>query len=76
MTPREQAAFNQGVEAMRQMAMTAAVTIEIRDDARAVRQQAAAAALHGLAEGAKALLLETGADQTAGMHANLNAVKT
>lgn len=57
MTPREQAAFNQGVEAMRQMAMTAAVTIEVRDDAREVRQQAAAAALHGLAEGAKVLLL-------------------
>lgn len=57
MTPREQAAFNQGVEAMRQMAMTAAVTIEVRDDAGAVRQQAAAAALHGLAEGGKVLLL-------------------
>lgn len=75
MTPREQAAFNQGVEAMRQMAMTAAVTIEVRDDAREVRQQAAAAALHGLAEGAKALLLKIGADQTAGMPANLDAVK-
>ena len=57
MTPRERAAFNQGVEAMRQMAMAAAVTIEVRDDASAVRQQAAAAALHGLAEGAKVLLL-------------------
>lgn len=56
MTPREQAAFNAGVEAVRQMAMAAAVTIEVRDDARAVRQQAAAAALHGLAEGAKMLM--------------------
>lgn len=57
MTSREQAAFNAGVEAVRQMAMTAAVTIEVRDDARAVRQQAAAAALHGLAEGAKMLMV-------------------
>ncbi|MGE8128953.1 hypothetical protein ACQKQD_18430 [Methylobacterium sp. NPDC080182] len=73
MTPRERAAFNQGVEAMRQMAMTAAVTIEIRDDARAVRQQAAAAALHGLAEGAKVLLLGTDADRTAGIPATRDA---
>lgn len=55
MTPREQAAFNAGVEAMRQMAMTTAVTIEVRDDARDLRQRAAAAALHGLAEGGRAL---------------------
>lgn len=54
MTPREQAAFNAGVEAMRQMAMIAAITIETRDDAADLRQRAAAAALHGLAEGAKA----------------------
>ena len=57
MTPREQAAFNAGIEAMRQMAMIAAVTIEVRDDCREIRQQAAAAALHGLAEGAASLLL-------------------
>ena len=57
MTPRETAAFNAGVEAMRQMAMTAAVSIEVRDDAGAIRQQAAAAALHGLAEGACELML-------------------
>jgi len=57
MTRSEQAAFNAGVEAMRQMAMIAAVTIENREDAREVRQQAAAAALQGLAEGAKTLLL-------------------
>lgn len=56
MTPSEQAAFNAGVEAMRQMTMIAAVTIECRDDANDLRQRAAAAALHGLAEGAKALL--------------------
>jgi len=57
MTPREQAAFNAGIEAVRQMAMAAAVTIEVRDDARELRQQAAAAALHGLAEGAKMLMV-------------------
>ena len=57
MTPNEQAAFNAGVEAMRQMAMVAAISIETRDDANDLRQRAAAAALHGLAEGAKALLL-------------------
>ncbi|WP_264051662.1 hypothetical protein [Methylobacterium flocculans] len=56
MTPNEQAAFNAGVEAMRQMAMVAAISIETRDDANDLRQRAAAAALHGLAEGAKALL--------------------
>ena len=58
MTASEKAAFNAGIQAMRQMAMIAAVTIESREDAREVRQQAAAAALHGLSEGAKALLLE------------------
>lgn len=65
MTPREQAFFNAGVEAMRQMAMIAAVSIEVRDDAREIRQQAAAAALHGLAEGATALLMPGFRDQYA-----------
>ncbi|MCJ2102237.1 hypothetical protein [Methylobacterium sp. E-046] len=32
------------------MALTTAVSIKVRDDAGAVRQQAAATALHGLAE--------------------------
>jgi hypothetical protein len=58
MTPREQTAFAAGIETARQMALTAAVTIEVRDDAREVRQQAAAAALQGLAEGLRALALE------------------
>ncbi|KQQ39153.1 hypothetical protein ASF58_22950 [Methylobacterium sp. Leaf125] len=62
MSPNEQAAFAAGVEAMRQMAMIAAVTIEARDDASDLRQRAAAAALHGLAEGAKALKLEASAE--------------
>ena len=55
MTPRERAAFNAGVEAARQMAMVAAITLENRDDAQTVRQQAAAAALVGFAEGLRAL---------------------
>lgn len=50
MTGREQAAFAAGVETARQMALTAAVTIEVRTDAQEVRHQAAAAALQGLAE--------------------------
>jgi hypothetical protein len=62
MTPREQAAFNAGIEAARQMALTAAVTIEVRDDAREVRQQAAAAALRGLAAGLKVAFLDPQSD--------------
>ena len=57
MTAREQAAFTAGVETARQMALTAAVTLEVRNDAREVRQQAAAAALHGLAAGLKVAFL-------------------
>ena len=56
MTPSEQAAYAAGIRAVLDMATIAAITIETRDDARAVRQQAAAAALYGLAEGAKVLL--------------------
>ncbi len=37
MTPREQAAFAAGIETARQMTLTAAVTIEVREDAGAVR---------------------------------------
>ncbi|MCJ2093117.1 hypothetical protein MKK67_11505 [Methylobacterium sp. J-072] len=58
MTSREQAAFAAGIETARQMALTAAVTLEVRDDAREVRQQAAAAALQGLAAGLKVAFLE------------------
>jgi hypothetical protein len=57
MTPREQAAFAAGIETARQMALTAAVTIEVREDGREVRQQAAAAALQGLAAGLSAAFL-------------------
>ena len=58
MTPRERAAFNAGIEAVRQMALTTAVTIEVRDDAGCVRHQAAVAALQALAEGARDLMLQ------------------
>ena len=58
MSPSEQAAFAAGIETARQMALTAAVTIKVRDDAAAVRQQAAAAALQGLAEGLRSLMPE------------------
>ncbi|GJE14455.1 hypothetical protein FOHLNKBM_5530 [Methylobacterium longum] len=51
----ERAAFTTGIEAARQMALTAAVTIEVCDDAREIRQQAAAAALQGFAEGLRSL---------------------
>lgn len=38
------------------MVLTAAVTIEVRDDAVEVRQRAAVAALQGLAEGLRVLM--------------------
>lgn len=63
MTPREQAAFMAGIEVARQMALTAAVTLEVRDDARELRQQAAAAALQGFAAGLKIAFLDPPADQ-------------
>ncbi|MCC0808694.1 hypothetical protein FPV16_21210 [Methylobacterium sp. W2] len=56
MTPAEQAAYARGVGEARQMAMIAAISIEARDDHREVRQQAASAALHGLAEGLEQLV--------------------
>ena len=70
MTPREQAAFIAGIQAARQAAMTAAVTIEVRDDAREVRQQAAAAALHGLAAGLKAVFIDPPPAQGPSRHRN------
>ncbi|KQO49942.1 hypothetical protein [Methylobacterium sp. Leaf85] len=56
MTPTEQAAYLRGVKDAREMAMVAAITIEARDDHRDLRQKAAAAALHGLAEGLARLI--------------------
>ena len=58
MTLREQAAFAAGIETARQMALTAAVTIEVRGDAGNLRQRAAAAALQGLADGLKATFID------------------
>ena len=58
MSPREQAAFAAGIETARQMALTAAVSIEVRADAQEVRQQAAAAALQGLAEGLRCIQVD------------------
>lgn len=57
MSPKEQAAFAAGIETARQMALTAAVSLEVRDDAGEVRQRAAVAALQGLAEGLKTAFL-------------------
>lgn len=53
MTPREHAAFNAGIAHAASLAQIAAVAIEIRDDARKVRQQAAIEALRGLADALK-----------------------
>ena len=59
MTPRKQAAFTAGIETARQMALTAAISIQVREDAGSVRQQAAAAALQGLAEGLRSAFLDS-----------------
>jgi hypothetical protein len=56
-TAREQTAFAAGVEAARQWAMVAAITLENRNDAGEVRQRAAVAALQGLAAGLKETFL-------------------
>lgn len=56
MTLREQAAFAAGIEHARQMALIAAVSLEVRDDAGEIRQRAAVAALQGLAEGLQVLM--------------------
>lgn len=56
MAPTEAAAYARGVREACEMAMIAAITIEARDDHRDLRQQAAFAALHGLAEGLKQLV--------------------
>lgn len=57
MTARDRAAFAAGIEAARQMAPTAAVSIEVRNDAGEVRQLAAVAALQRLAAGLKETFL-------------------
>lgn len=57
MDARLRAAYNAGIEAVRQMALTMAVTIDVGDDASRVQHQAVVAALQALAEGAKDLIL-------------------
>lgn len=53
MTASEQAAFAAGIRHAADMALTTVVTMEVRPDARQVRQRAAIAALRALAEGLK-----------------------
>lgn len=64
MNARERAAFNAGIEAVRQMALTTVITLEVRDDAGRVKNQAAVAALQALAEGARDLMLRATAEAT------------
>lgn len=59
MTDREQAAFAAGIKTARQMALIAAMTIESRDGAGIVRDQAAMAAPQGLVEGLKVFFLNS-----------------
>ena len=54
MTPSEHAAFRAGIAHAASMATIAALAIEIRPDARDLRQRAVIEALRGLAEGLKA----------------------
>jgi hypothetical protein len=54
---RKRVAINAGIDTVCLVALTAAVTIEVRNDAGEVRQQAAAAALQGFAEGLQELML-------------------
>ncbi|MCP2083951.1 UNVERIFIED_ORG: hypothetical protein J2W74_005216 [Methylorubrum zatmanii] len=54
MTPRELAAYRSGLRQASEWALVTALTLELRDDAGELRQQAAVAALRGLAEGLKA----------------------
>lgn len=53
MTASELAAFHAGIWHAADMALASALMLEIRDDARQVRQRAAIAALRALAEGLK-----------------------
>lgn len=60
MTPNETAAFHAGIKHAAEMALIAALHIELRPDADQVRQRAAIEALRGLAEGLKGALHERG----------------
>lgn len=54
MSPRELAAYRVGLRHAADMALIAAMTLELRSDAGKLRQQAAIEALRGLADGLKA----------------------
>lgn len=70
MTSSEIAAFNAGIRHASDMALLAALTIELRSDADQVRQRAAVEALRGLAEGLKASIPNgpNNAHEAAGSH--------
>lgn len=53
MTEREHAAYHAGLRQAADMALVAALTLEMRDDGAEIRQRAAIEALRGLAEGLK-----------------------
>ncbi|MFJ7441282.1 hypothetical protein ACIQW5_26970 [Methylorubrum thiocyanatum] len=69
MTPRELAAYRAGLRQAAEWALVTALSLELRDDAGELRQQAAVAALRGLAEGLKADTTH----QTAGAHHHADA---
>jgi hypothetical protein len=54
MTKREHAAYHAGLRQAADMALVAALTLEMRADGAEIRQRAAIEALRGLAEGLKA----------------------
>lgn len=54
MNPHELAAYRAGIRQAAEWALVTALSLELRDDASELRQQAAVAALRGLAEGLKA----------------------
>lgn len=54
MTERERAAYHAGLRQAADMALVAALTLEMRNDGAEIRQSAAIEALRGLAEGLKA----------------------
>lgn len=58
MSPRELAAFNAGLRHAADLALISALALELRPDAAHTRQQAAIAALRGLAEGLTAVRRE------------------
>ena len=62
MNAHECATYNAGIETARQLALITAMTIETRDTPGTVREQAAVAALQGLADGLKVAFLNPPAE--------------